>query len=385
MRMSTFLELASLACVTLIQINCTACITLNTMQHKYVCLERTAHKNRGECNSLFVDDLVKHLVGKNATNDDMSEITTRPFLTNPCLLAKIASYFEVHTLRVIVSSQYFDLLNNLKSCKDVSSRIVGRKSVVPIQGDEYNFNDLKSNALNFLERDIKCYIVLCSEVCSSLILYIAATLGFGVEIYFWMTTNYLIHVHKVKHPKKLTAVTVLKEHDGSKKIVLTTQYGITSIKSIDVQYSRERKEIPSRQLVAELKSTRGSNNYSILYSHYIATLVEKATLKVVTLFGNSVKHRPDFLDHTEMKCQHGVLCWYFPMKIRTFADKREASCCFGFLVSLLKQLKEDLDINFYIYEGRDGRYGAEKNGSWNGLIGEVASGKADIAAHADSF
>ena len=179
MRMSIFLELASLACVTLIQINCTACITLNTMQHKYVCLERTAPKNRGECNSLFVDDLVKHLVGKNATNDDQSEITTRPFLTNPCLLAKIASYFEVHTLRVIVSSQYFDLLNNLKSCKDVSSRIVGRKSVVPIQGDEYNFNDLKSNALNFLGRDIKCYIVLCSEVCSSLILYIAATLGFG--------------------------------------------------------------------------------------------------------------------------------------------------------------------------------------------------------------
>ena len=43
-------------------------------------------------------------------------------------------------------------------------------------------------------------------------------------------------------------------------------------------------------------------------------------------------------------------------------------------------LKEDLGVDFYVYKVVDGKFGAFTNGSWNGLIGEVVSGKADMAA-----
>ena len=49
-------------------------------------------------------------------------------------------------------------------------------------------------------------------------------------------------------------------------------------------------------------------------------------------------------------------------------------------MDILQKLKEDLDIELYIYEVEDHQWGYQVNGSWNGLIGEVASGRADVSA-----
>jgi len=51
----------------------------------------------------------------------------------------------------------------------------------------------------------------------------------------------------------------------------------------------------------------------------------------------------------------------------------------GFLVDMLKELSKMLDFTFTIHENPDKRYGQYVGGTWNGMIGEVISGEADIA------
>ena len=64
-----------------------------------------------------------------------------------------------------------------------------------------------------------------------------------------------------------------------------------------------------------------------------------------------------------------------------FVNQRESSCCLGFIMDILLQLKDDLDIELNIYEVEDCLWGVETNGSWSGLIGEAKCGRTDVAAH----
>jgi ABC-type amino acid transport substrate-binding protein len=51
----------------------------------------------------------------------------------------------------------------------------------------------------------------------------------------------------------------------------------------------------------------------------------------------------------------------------------------GFLVDMLKELSTMLGFTFTIHDNPDGKYGQNVGGTWNGMIGEMISGTADIA------
>ena len=57
----------------------------------------------------------------------------------------------------------------------------------------------------------------------------------------------------------------------------------------------------------------------------------------------------------------------------------EVSCCVGSIMDLLKKLQEDLWLAIDLHIAKDGFFGSIVNGTWNGMIGELATGKADIA------
>ena len=103
-------------------------------------------------------------------------------------------------------------------------------------------------------------------------------------------------------------------------------------------------------------------------------------LKVAMIMNIDTQSKLHFLDRSEMTCSHGLLCWILSLKNGSSTQKREPSCCVGYYVDILWQLREDIHIDFYIYEVVDGNYGSEVNGSWNGLVADVKSGKADIGA-----
>lgn len=52
----------------------------------------------------------------------------------------------------------------------------------------------------------------------------------------------------------------------------------------------------------------------------------------------------------------------------------------GFIPDLIRLILQDLNATYELYAVGDGKYGAiDADGKWNGLVGEVLTGKADIA------
>merc|ERR1719507_2588257 len=51
----------------------------------------------------------------------------------------------------------------------------------------------------------------------------------------------------------------------------------------------------------------------------------------------------------------------------------------GFLVDMLKELSTMFGFTFTIHDNPEGKYGQLNGGTWNGMIGEVIRGTADIA------
>ncbi|CAJ0607011.1 unnamed protein product [Cylicocyclus nassatus] len=52
----------------------------------------------------------------------------------------------------------------------------------------------------------------------------------------------------------------------------------------------------------------------------------------------------------------------------------------GYCIDLIELIRKELNFNYTIYEVEDGTFGTiDQNGNWNGLIGALVSGSADIA------
>uniref|UniRef100_A0A915DKL5 Ionotropic glutamate receptor L-glutamate and glycine-binding domain-containing protein n=1 Tax=Ditylenchus dipsaci TaxID=166011 RepID=A0A915DKL5_9BILA len=51
----------------------------------------------------------------------------------------------------------------------------------------------------------------------------------------------------------------------------------------------------------------------------------------------------------------------------------------GFCIDLLEELSNDLGFTYSIHVVRDNKYGGDTgNGSWDGMIGEIMRGEADM-------
>ena len=58
----------------------------------------------------------------------------------------------------------------------------------------------------------------------------------------------------------------------------------------------------------------------------------------------------------------------------------EGNACFeGYAIDLIKELSKILGFQYRIKLSDDRRYGMQSNGTWHGMIGEVADGRADLA------
>ncbi|KAI8486305.1 Glutamate receptor ionotropic, NMDA 3A [Branchiostoma belcheri] len=57
----------------------------------------------------------------------------------------------------------------------------------------------------------------------------------------------------------------------------------------------------------------------------------------------------------------------------------EKKCCYGLCHDLLHKLSQDLNFQYELYVVRDGKYGGLKDNLWNGMVGDLLYGRADMA------
>ena len=101
-------------------------------------------------------------------------------------------------------------------------------------------------------------------------------------------------------------------------------------------------------------------------------------LKIVTVFDKpyTMEDKAMF-DPYENKCKTGLLCKK-PVE-RNNITQYVGTCCNGLIIEFFQLIIADLNVKVDLYIVADGKYGAFTNGRWNGLIGDVAYGKADMA------
>ena len=107
----------------------------------------------------------------------------------------------------------------------------------------------------------------------------------------------------------------------------------------------------------------------------------KAKIMVTTMpekpFVSTVKQ---YYSAYTRKCSQGIKCRV--PKQSSNGTVWEVSCCVGYIMELLKRLQEDLWLAIDLHVAEDGLFGSIVNGTWNGMIGELVAGKADIAISA---
>ena len=192
-------------CLTCSKTDFRCCTSLNEMKahHKV----NTAY-NTNEYSSPLMEDIARSFTGNLAEkNNPQSEMAASAVARIPCVLTKIASYLEVSSIKLIASRRFIGLTDALQSCEGVFGASIS-KSVTYITGNENDFENLRRNVLQFLTIDVRCFVVLCSEVCSSFILQIANILGFGVDMYLWVTISPLLLNNELRYPKNVLSIAV---------------------------------------------------------------------------------------------------------------------------------------------------------------------------------
>ena len=370
----------------------TAIVTSLASPTSFSIIKSNKHCHRNdECSLKFLGSVLENHSEKVPMKNISPGDTTRAAIArDPCILTKVVSYFDRSSIRLIISRTYSDLADKFDSCQGLFGRTI-KKSVSIIRGNENDFRLLKQNALEYLSRDVQCFVIMCSEVCSSFILNIAEMFGFGVSIYLWITIAEPAVNYEAHYPDSLMKLTLTGKksqsicsfrhfgksnhsHSGCfNRRVGQYFYGTQDLDmSEKEEYFIELIKFPTQKIQSLPEISNSCNTFPLL--------AKRTIIRVVLVTSLATKSRPDLLNRHEMVCLHGLVCWVFPRKNGSVAEKRELSCCLGFVMDILIELRKDMHVDFYIYEVGDRSWGAKVNGSWNGLIGNVLSGKADIAA-----
>ena len=369
------------------------CLSLNHVLNNSNCLKNYTNQSI-YCSPGVLRDAIGNFLEKNCHVKGHEEITTKnameTLLKDPCILTKIASILDIHKLRIIASRGQTGFEESLSKCNDsIRGNII--KSVAVIQGNENSYENLKRHLLQVLSREINCYIVLCKMVCTSVIMNLAYTLGYASTTYVWISIGQPASKKEMKYPKKWAAISITpikmsvakpKLFDLKKEPANIVCYKIKLVTSQDEQY--QFQHIPSYLhkdyttssedvIVKELFSYTPKSHFKL------SKFFKKEAVKVVAVT-RYFHYREDLLDQRDFSCRYGLLCWVYALNNQSDARKRIPNCCQGHVIDILLLLKEDLNVNIHLYEVEDGKYGSINNGAWNGLIGEVVSGRADIAA-----
>ena len=143
--------------------------------------------------------------------------------------------------------------------------------------------------------------------------------------------------YTIDHPDRYFAGLregALREFNQSNHTLLSS-LSRSVVKGVRQHYDASRFIQRKDQLIMEVIVPH--KIYSILHS----LSPSKQVLRVAMLLDASNFQRGYLLDHEEMACKIGLLCWYYPKRNASNAARLEASCCFGFSVDILLQTKED--------------------------------------------
>lgn len=119
---------------------------------------------------------------------------------------------------------------------------------------------------------------------------------------------------------------------------------------------------------------------SVLYPSFVLIIGNKKNNKIVAV---TLEDEPysvvmdDRYDNRTHSCTTGIICRK-PIK-QAVRSTYKITCCSGYVIEFFEFLVKDLNLEVDMYLVEDNKYGVYRDGHWDGLIGDVTYGKADIA------
>ena len=133
-----------------------------------------------------------------------------------------------------------------------------------------------------------------------------------------------------------------------------------------------------------------NSNLNHLASNNLTGGLLQKKVRAVTILDEPYTYKDDrSYDPINNQCPVGIKCRYRPFAPTTRAYPSNAttwamSCCVGYVVEFFQMILTDLDLEIDLYLVEDGKYGIENpaNKTWDGMIGDLVNGKADLAVAA---
>ena len=132
---------------------------------------------------------------------------------------------------------------------------------------------------------------------------------------------------------------------------------------------------PSGLALEPIENLNGNTLFPLLHPR-------RPILRVPVVLWPPLVHAKDpvFTENHRTCLGRALPCYKYASVGNSTRPERQLLCCFGASIDFLKFLQKDLGFDSEIYLSPDGQYGKfnASKGAWNGVVGEIISGKADL-------
>ena len=181
------------------------CMSLNSLKHDY----QISKNKRGTFEEVFWN----HYSQSEYVAKDIDSLQgEEQFLADPCFQHQM--HLDITFKAIITIPKYIELANRVKLCNNdnltISKRFQIETEVIKV--NEIDASSLEKNLLPVLLKQYRGFIIICSQICTTLMLNVANHLGFGGDVYTWFTIGLPVADDVVKFPNDSIAVTHVKKH-----------------------------------------------------------------------------------------------------------------------------------------------------------------------------
>ncbi|XP_057300727.1 glutamate receptor ionotropic, NMDA 2B-like [Hydractinia symbiolongicarpus] len=294
---------------------------------------------------------------------------------NVCIIPILQRYFNLNVLLVLDKGnnqhiQTYFQNQSIYNTYDFDKRI--------------NNTNLAKDVYTWKASGFKMFILLCSLQCNLALMNMAITAEMLDKGFVWITSQKELGILEADHPAHIFYVDLNLNGNsltpGCDFISDFNKFRIKGEKLISYHTEKSR-------LLPELFALNQLRWILLTRTERLSTIIDfaeskkqgnkKAIIKTVTIIEPPfIVFAPHFPDKYSDKCEVGKICWEY--QFRNHSKVRVPRCCNGLCIELLDLIELEIDISTDLYIVEDGAYGTELNGTYNGLVGDLLKGKAEL-------
>ncbi|XP_057301012.1 glutamate receptor ionotropic, NMDA 2B-like [Hydractinia symbiolongicarpus] len=297
--------------------------------------------------------------------------TTTNFQNNFCILPILEEYYNFKTLLILDRGRNQHIQEYFQYETFLYSNGINRKR-------------LAKDVSTWKAHGFKMFVLLCSLQCNLDIMRMALTIEILDEGFVWLTNKKELGFFEEDHTAHIFYVD-LKLNNSSLALDCAFVSDINKLRikgdKIMLYHAENMRQLSELFLLNQMlwSPLIREEKLSTTIDLSIANTQSKGRkmIRTVTIieppFIMFARHPPSKYTNN---CELGRICW--ESQYQNESRLPVPRCCIGLCIDLLVFMESELEISTHLYIVEDGAYGTEVNGTYNGLVGDLITGKAEL-------